>query len=235
MSDFYEYIEDYLDGTLPLEQRESFEKQLKIDSELKNELEIHKTLRNTLSKHLDTHTQLLRSSIKEAEEKYRNKTTGKVVRWSVASAIVAAAITIFILFNPFADKDLYQMPQMQSHIVRGESSESRYETARELYESHSFFEARTILDEILLDDPDNVEFEFYRAMTFFGEEDWMSASKALHPISLGESVLTNEATYYLAICQYELGEVKQALKTLEKIVEGADKYESAQALLKKWQ
>ena len=234
MDSVNEHIEDYLDGLMSSEQKASFERQMAADDQLRKQVELQRTLRDTISRRLSVEAFEVQRTISLAAKQHRGQSKGKVVKWSILAGI-AAAIALFVLFFPFKGEELYEIPEMQSHIVRGEESSELYENARELYEKGKFAEARGVIEKLILKEPDNVEYSFYHALTFYGAEQWKEAERALAPISEGPSVFSDQAKYYLAICSYKLNEKEEAVSILKSISSQSDMYKQSQQLLKKWQ
>lgn len=233
-------IQDYIDGLLDAQKRKDFEERLKSDEILRAEVEMQKYLKGVITERTSPEANQLKNIIIETEEHYRSSIKRRLVklkRYYLWIPLAAAGLLLFI-FNPFKSdsiSDLYSVPVMHSEIVRGAETEGDlYEKARSLYDQKLFKEARTHLDNLISMDPDNVQYIYYRALTFYGQEDWDNAVSALKPISQGNSVFADEAIYYIAICQYRLGNNDKALETLSHVGENSDMYTKARKLLNKW-
>lgn len=240
MGNFDNMIQDYIDGLLDAQKRKRFEEQLKSDKSLRAEVEMQKYLKEVIAERTSPEANQLKSTIIDTQENYRSSTKRGIAerRRYYLWVSIAAACLLLVIFNPFKSdsiSDLYNVPVMHSEVVRGGGTEGdSYEKAKSLYDQKLFKEARTHLDRLISIDHDNVQYIYYRALTFYGEEDWDNAVSALKPISQGNSVFAEEAIYYLAICQYRLGNKEDALHTVHRITRDSDKYSDAKLLIRAW-
>lgn len=238
MKNFEEFIHDYLDNELPVEEKRAFEEELQKNPDLKEELELQKRLREVVMKRHHPDALRLRENLQKAEDEYRNETKSKRIGSGTWTLLIAACLLVFFLINPFKNSDntLYQLPEMHSEIVRGDAQEKavRYEEAVVYYKEGEFSKARQVLATLLESDPENAQLQFYLAMTYYGEKAWKESAKELKPLSSGKSVFKEEALYYRAISQYRLGEKEEAFNTLDKIAPQSVYYAKVKKLKKMW-
>lgn len=238
MKNFEDFIHDYLDNELPIDEKLAFEKELQKNMGLKEELKMQKRQWKVIMKHNHPDVLKLRENLQKAENQHRNKRESKKVGNATWTLLIAACLLVFFLINPFKNSDhtLYQLPEMHSEIVRGDAHEKalRYEEAVTHYKKGEFSQARQVLTVLLESDPENVQLQFYLAMTHYGEGAWKESVQELKPLSSGKSVFKEESLYYLAISQYRLGEKEEAFKTLDRIAPQSDYYKRVKKLKKMW-
>ncbi|HMR20270.1 MAG TPA: hypothetical protein PKA53_13285, partial [Sphingobacterium sp.] len=134
---------------------------------------------------------------------------------------IAAAACLLVFFGLFlfrgGDHALYELPQMQSEIVRGQAGDVSYEDAVKAFNNKSYGEARTMLNGLIASDSTVVQYQYYAALTYFGEEDWPSTIRELTAIAQGKSVFADEAKYYLAVAYWKSGETTKAIELANQI------------------
>ncbi|MCY4780240.1 hypothetical protein ORI89_11305 [Sphingobacterium sp. UT-1RO-CII-1] len=230
-------IQDYIDGVLPADEKLAFEEQLKVDSDLQTDFREQMFLNKVLKKRLGSQTEELQITIAATEDNYRRGKKKKQKSWMIWLPLLGAAL-LLLVFNIYKRQsvdDLYNAPDMLSEVVRGgQLIESHYEQARDYYKNKDFKSARKQLDVLLEAEPDNLQYQFYKAITFYEEEDWQRAISELIPLAAGESVFKDEGLYYKAICHYRLKEIETAKSTLAKIEETSAIYDKATQLGKSW-
>lgn len=230
-------IQDYIDGLLPADEKLAFEEQLKVDSDLQANFQEQVFLNKVLKERLGGQAEDLQITIAAAEDNYRRGKKKEQKSWMIWLPLIAAAL-LLLIFNIYKQQsvdDLYNAPDMLSEVVRGgELIENHYEQARDYYKNKEFKSARGQLDVLLEAEPDNLQYHFYKAMTFYAEEDWQGALSELMPLAAGESVFKDEARYYKGICYYRLGEIETAVSTLAEIEETSPIYDKATKLRKSW-
>src|SRR5690606_20363143 len=111
----------------------------------------------------------------------------------------------------------YELHAMQSEVVRGEEAVARYEAAVRLYNAKSYKESRKMLNQLIQEEPEVVQYQYYAALTYVGEKKWKDALKALEPVAFGTSIFQEEATYYMAVCHHKEGNDAEAKRLLQTI------------------
>lgn len=230
-----ELIQDYIDKVLSAEDKELFDMLYESDAEFRAELALQEEITDLLTRRLSSGEQALRTTIAEADTKYR-RGKGKVVSWKQWLIPVAAAACILIVvkfvFFP-ADTALYELPEMRSEVVRGnQSSEAdSYERAVEAFNAKDYPKSTSILLELSQTDEEVLQYQFYLGLSLIGEKKFNEAEKYLLPLADGESVFQPEASYYLAVTLMESGQAEKAKERLSNIDPSSKIYEKSKKLL----
>lgn len=212
-------IQEYIEGQLRGEELAAFENHLQHDEEFRNLVKLQQEIHEILHNRLNSGESDLRQTLFHAENQTRSSQRTLFNRIKpiigVASAACVLIIGYLFLFNPASD--LYDLPTMQSEIVRGQESNEQYEEAVKLYNHKSYFESRELLNRLLEKEPDVVQYQYYAALTYLGEENWSKATDELRKIADGQSIFNNEAKYYLAVSLDKQGMKAEAISVLKTI------------------
>lgn len=233
-----ENIQDYIDGLLKGEELIAFETQLAIDGQLREDLSLQQEIQSILAQRINNSEHELRDSLRKAEQTVRSpkgKNKSKPLYRVLIPLLAAACILIVfkLFYNPSAG--LYQLPIMESEIVRGAAENGKYEDAVNAFNSQSFGQAREILEQLMHSDSLNVQYKYYHALTYYGEENWAESIAKLEPIAKGESVFARESSYYLAIAYTKENKNEEAISLLQQIEEDDELGRKAGKLLKELQ
>lgn len=228
-------IQDYIEGNLQGEELQEFETQLANDTEFRNVVALQKEVHAILNKRLNSDEGNLRQTLTEQSNIFRNQPNVKVRNlkpWYAIAAVACVLIfgTLFF-FNP--SNDLYDLPTMQSEIVRGQESNVTYEEAVWLFNQKSYAEAQVALEALAVEDPSVIQFQYYAALTYIGEKNWNAAVSKLETIASGKSIFADEAKYYLAISYDKLGKDAEAIDVLQRISSSGSLGQKAKKLLDK--
>src|SRR5690606_468819 len=150
-------------------------------------------------------------------------------------AVVSAAC-LFVggyLFFMNSNSFLYELPAMQSVVMLGAEAVWGSEEAVSIYNAKSYKESRQMLNQLIQEEPEVVQYQYYAALTYVGEKKWKEALKALEPVAFGTSIFQEEATYYMAVCHHKEGNDAEAKRLLQTISSQGKIGEKAKKLLKK--
>jgi tetratricopeptide (TPR) repeat protein len=95
----YQRIEDYLQGNLSAEENEAFQKELKSNEDLRNELKLHKLIHEDLSADVLNLKEKI-SDIHLSESIKSNKRNSKIIRLVLRYSSIAAILILAIVFLP---------------------------------------------------------------------------------------------------------------------------------------
>lgn len=233
MEHLTERIQDYIEGLLQGKELEDFENQMQQDVDLRNMVNLQREVYQIINQRLNSDEENLRESLFYAENEVRM--SKKTHSWRPLMAIASAACILLVgyLFFYTSSSTLYDMPIMQSEVVRGQEAKSDYEQAVELFNNKSYAEAREKLNTLVALEPDVIQYQYYVALTHLGEKKWTEAIRQLKVIADGESIFKYEAKYYLAISLDKIGEKQEAINVLKEIPQDGKLGEKAHKLLKK--
>lgn len=231
-----EQIQDYIDGILTDEELEKFENELLADTSLQEEVNHYREIQKIIASRLsgEKEEQALSETLRQSEAVHR--VSQKVKKRSIYTFILplaaAACLLFFLKIFFFSSSALYELPRLESEVVRGEMKANKYEDVVRTFNEKSYKEARVILDQLQIDEPSNVQYQYYAALTYYGEEKWMEAILKLKPIAYGESVFAPEASYYLASSYLKNNQKEEAIILLEKLKDNPELGEKATEALK---
>lgn len=235
MEHLTEKIQDYIEGKLQAEELAEFENYLKQDAELRNLVNLQKEVNDILNRRLTSDEADLRDTLFHAENAVRYPQKSLYQRMKPFVILVSAACVLIIgylfLFSP--QSDLYNLPTMQSEIVRGQEANEQYEEAVKLYNQQSYGESREVLNTLIEKEPTVVQYQYYAALTYLGDQKWQEGSEKLRTIAEGKSVFKDEAKYYLAISLDKQGKTSEALSLLKTISNRGEIGNKAQKLIEK--
>lgn len=233
MEHLTERIQDYIEGLLQGKELEDFENQMQQDVDLRNMVNLQREVYQIINQRLNSDEENLRESLFYAENEVRM--SKKTLSWRPLMAIASAACILLVgyLFFYTSSSTLYDMPIMQSEVVRGQEAKTDYEQAVELFNNKSYAEAREKLNTLVALEPDVIQYQYYVALTHLGEKKWTEAIRQLKVIADGESIFKYEAKYYLAISLDKIGEKQEAINVLKEIPQDGKLGEKAHKLLKK--
>ena len=228
-------IQEYIEGQLRGDDLAEFEKQLHQDKDFKNLVNLHREVHEILNRRLVSNEGDLRNSLLHAESVIRNPQKSLYQKLKpfmfIASAACVLLVGYLFLFSP--KSDLYELPSMQTEVVRGQQSNLQYEEAVELFNKKSYTASRVILTRLIEMEPNVVQYQYYAALTYIGEQNWLKGVEKLKPIANGPSIFSDEAKYYLAVGLEKQGQKTEAITVLQSIPSEGNIGEKAARLLKK--
>jgi len=229
-------IQDYIEGQLQGEELLEFEQHMQQDTDFRNLVHLQSEVHEIINRRLSSNEEDLRETLFHAETEVR-----VIEQRSIFSGfkpfftiVTAACVLLFgYLFFFNTNNTLYELPAMQSEIVRGQESNIQYEEAVKLFNEKSYTRSREILNSLIASEPDIVQYQYYAALTYLGEENWSESRDKLTPIAEGLSIFKDEAKYYLAVSLEKLGNKAEAITILKSIPTQGQLGEKAEKLLNK--
>lgn len=228
-------IQDYLDGLLSGEELKAFERQMETDDDLRNLVSLHREVQSILSKREQEETKAFKVTLMRAAKEFRDgqQSSSGITLIRILPWLAAACVLIVFAISIFDKKEeLYQLPVLQSEIVRGETENEKYEQAVVLFNTGKYLDSRILLADLTKEDSTVVQYRYYEALTFVGTEQWAGAISRLQPIAEGTSVFADEAKYYLAVVYIKDGNPDKAKPLLAQIPQTGKLGEKAGKLLK---
>lgn len=237
----YILFENYLLGDLSKEDINAFELRLETDSKFKESFKTYKELSSFLEHKFENEeaSTAFQNSLKNISKTYFEKQDSpkKIVHfkpWQYAMAASVALLVGIVFFNNFSSPIYgdYANYDSISLTVRGDE-DALQKTAETAFNAKDFAKAEEAFKSLLVADKDNVELQFYRAVSNIELNNFELAEKTLTSISKGQSVYKNKAIWYLALSKLKQEEYDDCLEILKTIPEDADEYNEAQKLIKK--
>ena len=208
----HEELQLYLDGELIGEHRESFEKRIELDPELKERVRLHQRLEegfiDPVEDSIERELQALVGEEEVEEKPLEKRRPAFRVYWLVAAGIALLAVVSFFLFRPgppvppeelFA---IYYEPYNASLELRTDTIIPRdlLEPAFAKYEKSEYDSAQQAFDEILVRYPSHPRATFYLGMCQLELENLADAEKSFQfVLDHGKNLYLYQAAWYLAL------------------------------------
>ncbi len=235
MDNYFEYIQDYLDGNLTPEELQRFENELARNAELQAEADHQRALRDTIAKQLraDEGLPALNATLQTVSGAHFGKPAkpkrSAVVRWLIP---VAAAACLLVIFNmPGWWTDNYEaLPDMPASMTRGVASEAITKQAADAFNAKEYVASMPLLKELVAEDTTHMRNRYYLGLSYLGLKDYEQSAATLRPLAEGASVYADDAGYFLAVSLWHLGKPDEALRYAERVTPQSDYYRKAQKL-----
>lgn len=242
-------FENYLEGELTTEEKEAFEIKLKQEPEFAADFETYKEIgdllehqfsdeREAFKKDLEKTSDAFFASEIATEEKHEEiKEETKVIKFRPWKYSMAASILLlfgFFLFQQLGSPRIgdYNFDETVSLTAR-DVANATLKQAETSFNNKSYKEAITHFDALLANDTDNIELQFYKALSHDAILQFDEADALFGRITAGNSVYKYKATFYAAISQWRRDNKEAAKELLKTIPEEAAVYEQADKLLNK--
>lgn len=233
--DRYILFDQYLQGEMTPEERNSFERQLAEDPELASEFETFKEVQSQL-KHKFEHEgerEAFTANLTAISEKHFNANKPKVVRmrpWYFAAA--ASVIILFGLFffdynNPtFED---YNNPEAASFVERGDTNATLKE-AQTAFNDGRYKEAIPLFETILKEN-NTPEIQYFYGVSLLEESKYFKAETVFKELISGTSVYKEKAKWNLALSKLKQKKYDECKQVLQTISQDYEDYDSVEGLL----
>lgn len=229
-------LQKYRAGEMAEAERAVFAERLKNEPELQQEANWQAETDSFLQRKAGAAE--LQKTFAEAGKSYF--TEAKVVRksrlrplvWAVV--VTAAAIILFLLFNPFAEADLYEKyhaPIALSLLDKSENTENA-RRAEAAFNAGNYAEAYELLGIYLSENLNATQAKLARGIAATQIEKYPEAEAILLEISRGKSTLREEGSWFLALLYLKIDEKEKAKNALEKIGQQSKRYAAAREILR---
>jgi len=211
-----QHIQDYLQGKLNFEERQSFEELLQNDKTLKKDFEDYKSVQKAFKLN---EAERLKSKLQTHE---KDNSSGSSFNSRSFFYAIAASVLVLIgvsfYFN-FFQQDLYGQyfetyPNVYQPVVRGSAEEST--KAFMYYENQDYKSAQKAF-ESLLKEEDNPNIRFYYALTYLNEGDAKRANEELEALKNIEFEFQAEVIWYQSLSLIKLDRLEEAEELLQTI------------------
>ena len=247
----YDLIEKYLEQKMSADERQQFEKLLKNDPALKEELQLHRQAAAVL-KGEKVHE--LRSVLKDVDKNWGAKKDEKkgVARTINFRRVIAIAATVLLLVMAYqmfftgggtiSNEQLFAdnfQPYQMLLSQRGISEEEKnvlLENAITAYSKNDFQGASEAFQQLSKSEPDDITYQFYLAVAQLGAKNNDAAINVFSQISSTENnPFKEQSQWYLGLAYLQKGDVENAKKSFTEIQSGQFKYNEAQQVLQEFE
>ena len=255
---FYEHIDDYVNGNLPAEKQQLFEAELLKDSNLKEEVALHRdvlvgieafTKNELLEKLKQTEQEMAQNESGDGATKVRSlgttdsKPGNRKFAWkywaAAASVVLITAVSYLLFFASSSDsaKQVYAAnfkPYLNVLEPINRDNANIRNQAMALYQKKEYEKAIELFNQKIMTEPENGDMLFYRGVSFMCVENWDNAIADFKKISsLNEkSRFDTQSRWFLALAYLGKNDVKSCKTVLKALEENGGEYiPKAQQLL----
>lgn len=243
----YEIISQYVAGELNGAALEAFEKQMQENAELAAEVTIYRAIESDqlLITTYKEEKAKLSESLQQLNTSYFKKKQSKVIQikyWWYAATAVAAAVIIVLILRPFAGEDFnneklfaYYTKDIEplSAGERGTDNDTALLRIVNLFNKRDYEHSLPLLKNALARDSSKTDLLIATGFCFLQINQPDSAIKIFNHIINGNTVYTNQATWYKALTLLKENKIDSCYKVLESLPADADNREEASELMKK--
>lgn len=238
MDNYFEYIQDYLDGHLSPEELQRFESELARNAELQAEADHQRALRDTIAKQLRAAEGLpaLKATLQSVSGAHFGKPAKPklfaMVRWLIPAAAAACLLIIFNTLGWF-EVNYETLPDMPASVTRGVESEAIAKHAAAAFNAKNYDESISLLRPLVAEDTTHMRNRYFLGLSYLGLKDYRQSAATLRPIANGASVYADDAGYFLAVSLWRLGEPDESLRYAERVTNQSNYYAKARKLADK--
>ena len=239
MNPKYEQIEKYLEGKLDDKALKAFEKQMRANSDLAEEVALYKEIEKSIAhrfKHKKEESELRNTLNNIQKEQNSSKKTSKVIpllgykKWLIAASI-AALVGLFLFQNSTPVYGDYASHEPMEVTVRGNSN--TLEQVQKLFNDKDYLLANTHLSRLAEYYRDNAEIQLYYGITLLETNQYEMAKMTFEKIANANSLFKYKATWYLALNALKQNDLESCKSYLQQIPKDAAIYDKAKSLLDK--
>lgn len=241
MENFFDQIDRYVSDELPEEDRKAFEKAMKNDAELKEEVRLQQLIINKLEAHAkkpqginDFKARLadIEQNLAKTEKPAEQASLFVRYRYAIISTVAVAAALILFLLIPVAESEIVFPNPPQANFTQMSGTGSILQEAGRAYNAKSYAEAIQLFQAYLAQEPEDYEALYFQGISYFELQQWTEATTDFEILSKSDSILKDDALFYLALIQLKQENKSDASQLLQQIQEGTPAFLKAQKLLK---
>lgn len=225
---YWEKIDDFLDGKLSTSDKQDFAAQLEQEEQLQKDVRLQKQLRQGVAfgSQLD-----LRSRLAGIQQEYEAEQApeAKVVplkramwtRYAAAAAMLVGALTIlFLIQSPPSSTELFASnyePYSLKSTTRSPGQDDAVNLAVQAYEAGDYDSAITRLKAALETDPRQAPLQLALAISLWESGQQAEAMAALEPI-MDHPILQDQANWYAGLFNLASDDMEAAKQHLQVVV-----------------
>ncbi|MGB8192617.1 MAG: hypothetical protein WCF67_11895 [Chitinophagaceae bacterium] len=243
MSDVFETIEAYLDGSLSAGEKRAFEERLKTDAQLAQTFREYQGIESSMRNAAPAADEAaLKDSLQQLRKKYftgkRSVTRDLFINWRAIAAlvlIIAAAAIWLTRSGDINSEELYLKYAQHSLLdnnSRGAGDDSLATRAARAFNARQYPQAVTLLRDYLVREPGDIEMQLAQGISYMEMDSLAAARQVFNNIAGGQTAFVHKAQWYLALTYLKEKNYDQCKRILAAIPQDAEVYDQAQALLK---
>jgi len=233
----YLLFDQYLQGELTIEERNSFEKEVSENPEFAAEFRTFKEVMVELQNKFG-HVQereAFKENLSDISDKHFNKNKPKVVKlkpWYYAAAASAAILFGLFFFNHNSDPNFedFNQPEQAYFTERGDAA-LELKQAEDAFNSKNYKKA-ILLFETILKQNKTAEIQYFYGISLLEENQFVKAESVFKELQSGTSVYKNKAAWNLALSKLKQKDYKASKEILLTIPSDFEHYDKVEELLK---
>jgi len=248
MTDLYDKIEAYFEGTLTGSEQKEFERLLKEDSDFAQSVEAFQMVRAHFTDRFEK--EKAAEPLKETLAKFNDKffkdseaeisnaaapvlvSIRKKIWWAVAA--IAATIVLLVALNRGSkEQNLYaefaRLPQA-AFVEKGEQ-ENTLAAAEKYFNEKNYSKALIEINRALEVLPESSELLFYKGLCLLELENLPGARLIFESLKQGNSAYREDALWFLALSYLRSEELQKAREQLQQIPPDGSHFSEAQELI----
>ncbi len=233
-------IDKYINGEMTEDELKLFENELKINPQLKAELELHKKIDNAIinddlanfnKKINDIHSEYTSSKVVH-KTKYIQKNIYYLVAAIIILLIAIVSIIYFSYNNKLSDTEIYSMYFKPYETINKRSAETInaddiYLNALHNYDKANYAKAIELFSQLFKQDDSNMAAYLYAGISLMETNNFSEAKKSFQTIINNNDIYyIQQAEWYLGLCYLKAGKTKKTKKQFRKIVSCQGFYEN---------
>ena len=234
----YLLFDQYLQGKLTIEERNSFEKEVSENPEFAAEFRTFKEVMVELQNKFG-HVQereAFKENLSDISDKHFNKNKPKVVKlkpWYYAAAASAAILFGLFFFNHNSDPNFedFNQPEQAYFTERGDAA-LELKQAEDAFNSKNYKKAIPLFETILKENK-TAEIHYFYGIALLEENQFIKAESVFNELKSGTSVYKNKAIWYLALSKLKQEDEAACVLILKTLPQDSEDYKQAQQLIKK--
>ena len=233
----YLLFDQYLQGELTIEERNSFEKEVSENPEFAAEFRTFKEVMVELQNKFG-HVQereAFKENLSDISDKHFNKNKPKVVKlkpWYYAAAASAAILFGLFFFNHNSDPNFedFNQPEQAYFTERGDAA-LELKQAEDAFNSKNYKKAIPLFETILKENK-SAEIHYFYGISLLEENQFVKAESVFNELKSGTSVYKNKAVWNLALSKLKQKDYKASKEILLTIPSDFEHYDKVEELLK---
>lgn len=231
----YIVFDQYLQGEMTVEERNSFEKQLSEDPEFASEFETFKEVQLQLKNkfEFDEEREIFKENLSQISDQHFNSKPKVIGLKPWYLAVAASAAILFGLFffnynqNPvFSD---YSNPEQATFTERS-TADATLKEAETAYNKKRYNTAIPLF-ETVLQTKNTPEIRFFYGVSLLEESHYKKAEAIFTELKTGTSVYKEKAIWYLALSKLKQKDYEACKEILQTISEDYENYDQVEELL----
>jgi TolA-binding protein len=233
----YILFDQYLQGELTVDERNSFEKKLSEDPEFASAFESFKTV----NLHLETKfgyekdRKAFKENLKRISDTHFNKKKkSKIVSlkpwyYAVAASVAVLIGLFFFNYDPNPVFEDFNNPEQAHFMERGDASVN-LKQAETAFNAKKYKDAIPLFEEILKETK-TPEIQYFYGVSLLQESKFEKAEAVFNELKSGNSVYKDKALWNLALSKLKQKKYKSCKEILDTISQDYENYDDVQALL----